>query len=94
MGFKTTRAVRYNGKDYPEGKPIAFPDDEAGRAARDQLLALNPPAIAGGDAKPLAKMNKGELAQVGEEEEVAFPENATQQQMVDAIEAKRAAVGA
>lgn len=64
MGYKTTRHVTYDGKPYPAGKPITFADDDAGRTAREQLLALAPPAIEGGDAKPLEKMTKAERATV------------------------------
>jgi len=90
MPYKTTREVTYNDKVYAEGRLIVFTDDAAGETARDQLLALDPPAIVSTDAKPLERMAKPELQVIGEDEGVTFPDNSTQAQMVDAIKAKRA----
>lgn len=90
MPFKTTREVQYDGKTIAAGRPITFTDDADGEDARDQLLNLDPPAIIGAEAKPLERMSKPELQQVGDDEGVAFPDNPTQAQMVDAIKAKRA----
>lgn len=88
MGYKTTRHVSFDGKDYPPGKAISFGEGDA--AACEQLLALVPPAIEGDATKPLEKLPKAELAAIGEEEGVTFPDGATQAQMVEAIKAGRA----
>ena len=90
MPYKTTREIEYNGKTIAADKSIVFTDDDAGAAARDQLLALDPPAIIGSEAKPLERMSKPELQQVVADEGVDVAADATNQAMIDAIKAKRA----